>query len=167
METKQCITCKQFLPVSGFHQRPCKVGFKPIGECKTCRSERSKKRFRSNVERHREQVKQRYDTFGRFDRYGITAELYSQAVADQDGRCKLCGTYTPGGKGVWHIDHRHPTGESFGRKAKYTFKAGTVDQFRGLLCHRCNVSLGHFESLMERVGMEAVAAYLNLKIKTE
>lgn len=164
METKECITCHQVLPVSGFHHRACKGGTKPIGECKTCRLSRSQKRYRENVERHREQVKKRYDEFGRFERYGITAEIYEKALSDQGGKCKLCGTYAPGGKGVWHIDHRHPTGESFGRKASYTFKTGTIEQFRGLLCHRCNVSLGHFESLIDRIGLHAIADYLDLDI---
>ena len=167
METKECITCHQVLPLSEFHQRPCKGGLKPIGECKVCRTNRSKKRFRENVDHHRELVKKRYDTFGRFERYGITAQIYEETLAAQGGKCKLCGTYTPGGKGVWHIDHSHPTGESFGRKSSYTFKAGTIDQFRGLLCHRCNVSLGHFESLIERLGLKAIAGYLNLKIELE
>lgn len=167
METKKCITCDKVLPVSEYHQRPCKGGFKPIGECKFCRGTRAKKRHSENVELHRHQVKKRYDEFGRFDRYGITAELYEKALADQGAKCKLCGTYTPGGKGVWCIDHSHPTGESWGRSRKPGFKAGTIEQFRGLLCHHCNVSLGHFESLIERIGLKAVAEYLKLDIKPE
>jgi hypothetical protein len=167
METKQCITCNRVLPVSDYHQRPCKGGSKPIGECKVCRRSRAKKRHRENVERHRELVKKRYDTFGRFDRYGITAEMYEAALIEQGGKCKLCGTYTPGGKGVWHIDHAHAAGTSSGPNRKQGFKSGSADQFRGLLCHHCNISLGHFESLVDRVGMKAVADYLKIEIKPE
>lgn len=167
METKECITCHRILPVSDFHQRPCKGGTRPIGECKVCRTNRSKKRFRANIDRHREQVKKRYDEFGRFERHGITPELYSQALADQGGKCKLCGTFTPGGKGVWCIDHSHPAGESWGKARRPGFKQGTIKQFRGLLCHHCNVSLGHFESLIERIGLKGVAEYLKLEINPE
>ena len=45
----------------------------------------------------------------------------------QNGRCKICGTDTPMGNGAFHVDHCHMT-----------------NKVRGLLCHKCNVGLGHF-----------------------
>ena len=45
----------------------------------------------------------------------------------QNGRCKICGTDTPMGTGAFHVDHCHMT-----------------NKVRGLLCHKCNVGLGHF-----------------------
>ena len=165
MEHKVCNTCEESKPVTEFHTRNDGPIPKPTGECKVCRRTRSKKRHSENVDRHRELVKKRYDTFGRFDRYGITAEIYEKTLADQGSKCRLCGTYTPGGKGIWHIDHRHNVGYEVSRKRNATFREGTLEDFRGLLCARCNISLGHFESLVDRVGLKEVASYLSIKLE--
>lgn len=168
MNEKQCVTCQTVKPVTEFHQRHDGKVPKPCGECKDCRRKRSKKRHSENVEHHRELVKKRYDSFGRFDRYGITAELYEKVLAEQGGKCKLCGTYTPGGKGIWHIDHAHGAEEYVGFPRKRgVFKQCGPEDFRGLLCARCNISLGHFESLIERVGLKSIDDYLNINIKLE
>lgn len=58
--------------------------------------------------------------------YGITPEQFAERLAAQDGRCAICRTDTPGGKGDWHVDHDHASG-----------------RIRGLLCHRCNLLLGN------------------------
>ena len=52
----------------------------------------------------------------------------------QDGGCTICRTDVPGGKGGWHLDHDHATG-----------------QVRGILCHRCNLALGYFGDDRDRV----------------
>lgn len=52
------------------------------------------------------------------------------------GRCGICGTTDPGGKGYWHLDHDHnccPPGK------------GCSTCVRGLLCHHCNIGLGCFK----------------------
>lgn len=69
----------------------------------------------------------RMDRGRRLKRVGITHEQYDALYAEQGGRCAICNGL-PGGKGDLHIDHDHETG-----------------RFRGLLCHSCNVSLGHFK----------------------
>lgn len=51
---------------------------------------------------------------------------YSTLLQDQQGRCAICGTDSPGGRGRFHVDHCHKTGK-----------------VRGLLCHCCNLMLGH------------------------
>lgn len=58
--------------------------------------------------------------------YGITTKDYGILLAAQGGACALCGR--PPGKTDLRVDHDHVT--------------GTV---RGLLCHKCNVGLGHFD----------------------
>lgn len=57
---------------------------------------------------------------------GLTVPEYEAKLAAQGGRCAICWSDCPGGKGRWHIDHDHQTG-----------------QVRGLLCSRCNLLLGH------------------------
>lgn len=74
-------------------------------------------------------------------KYGVTTEDYERMLADQDGRCAICGATEPGGKGQFHVDHCHKGG-----------------QVRGLLCHHCNLGLGHFKDDTERI--KAAIAYL-------
>jgi len=56
----------------------------------------------------------------------VTPEQYAALLARQEGRCAICQTDQPGGKGSWHVDHDHATGG-----------------VRGLLCSQCNLMLGH------------------------
>lgn len=56
-----------------------------------------------------------------------------EQLAAQGGRCDICGTSEPKGKG-WTVDHCH----SFGRNVQLaTARAG----FRGVLCMNCNTHL--------------------------
>lgn len=55
-------------------------------------------------------------------KYGITEAQYDALLQAQNGKCRICGT-----AGKLHVDHDHGTG-----------------RIRGLLCHQCNVGLGHF-----------------------
>ncbi|MGE0576133.1 MAG: endonuclease VII domain-containing protein [Reyranella sp.] len=60
----------------------------------------------------------------------------------QEGRCKICRR--PAEEGQWkvlRVDHDHATGK-----------------IRGLLCHHCNVALGHFGDSPEL--LERAAEYL-------
>jgi hypothetical protein len=61
-------------------------------------------------------------------RYGITLEEYDAMLSAQNGRCVICGTDKPGGRGRWHVDHCSET------------KA-----VRRLLCSSCNPGLGFFK----------------------
>jgi hypothetical protein len=68
--------------------------------------------------------------------FGITLGRYHGMLADQGGRCAICGGSEPGGRGSFHVDHDHATGA-----------------IRGLLCLRCNAMLGHArddEAVLER-----------------
>jgi hypothetical protein len=69
----------------------------------------------------------------RMTRYGITLEQYESMLDRQNGRCAVCRTGEPGGRGTWHIDHDHaccPHQGSCGRCV------------RGLLCSHCNTAAG-------------------------
>lgn len=60
-------------------------------------------------------------------------EAYEALLAQQGGRCAICGTATPNGQGRFHVDHDHSCcvgGRSCG------------ECIRGLLCHSCNTMLG-------------------------
>lgn len=73
--------------------------------------------------------------------YGITPEQFAEMLAAQGNACAICRTTEPGGKGGWHVDHCHDGG-----------------QIRALLCHHCNLGLGHFKDDINR--MLAAIAYL-------
>jgi len=58
--------------------------------------------------------------------YGIDHSVYLKMLESQNGKCKICGSETHNGRGLYfHVDHDH--------------KTGTV---RGLLCHHCNTLIG-------------------------
>ena len=153
-----CNTCGEDKPETEFYLRS--DSGKPRGDCKKCNNSKSLAYYGAHTEQHAAAMSARYRTHGRFRRYGITQERYEQALREQDGNCKLCGVSEPGGKGVWHIDHAHDPG-------KTTVSNGGFNQtddpslFRGLLCHRCNISLGHYELLVERIGEDKLMRYLH------
>lgn len=50
---------------------------------------------------------------------------FDRMLAEQGGRCAICGTEEPGSR-QWNVDHCHETG-----------------RVRGLLCTACNTGIGH------------------------
>lgn len=60
-------------------------------------------------------------------KYGLTVAQYDQLMAEQGGRCAICGTSGPDAArwGKLVVDHDHETGE-----------------VRGLLCSNCNCAIG-------------------------
>jgi len=64
-------------------------------------------------------------------KYGLSFEQFEKMVAQQEGRCKLCGRIPKAGRirGL-HVDHSHKTGK-----------------VRALLCISCNTVLGRVESI--------------------
>ena len=110
------------------------VGVNKRNECKVCvarhkRSQldknptaahtRSKKWYQENKERSKELHLLR--------KYGITQDDFDRMLSEQQGACGICKEKMTPGK-FTHVDHDHET--------------GTV---RSLLCHRCNVGIGHFQ----------------------
>lgn len=73
-------------------------------------------------------------------RYGIGGEEYAQLLENQGGVCAICGSPCPTGKDL-SVDHDHGTGA-----------------IRGLLCHHCNIGLGHFKD--NPALLNAAIAYL-------
>ncbi len=74
-------------------------------------------------------------------KYGMTLNDYELMWSAQGEKCAVCGTMEIPAKGYWHIDHCHETGK-----------------VRGILCHHCNVGLGHFRDDADRLRL--AIAYL-------
>jgi hypothetical protein len=66
--------------------------------------------------------------------YGITPAQYDALFQAQGKICAICETPNPGSKKGWHIDHCHST-----RKT------------RGILCHNCNLTIGHAKDDINRM----------------
>lgn len=98
----------------------------PGSRCKVC--ERAYSRDRARAKRrdwHAHQL--RY-------KYGLSVEQYEAMLAEQDGRCAICGTDDPGvRRSYFCVDHDRgccPESKTCGRCV------------RGLLCNGCNVGMG-------------------------
>lgn len=65
--------------------------------------------------------------------YSIGPEEFAAMVAAQGNLCAICGTDMGQGKHR-HVDHCHETG-----------------RVRSLLCHHCNMALGHAEDSPDRL----------------
>lgn len=89
----------------------------------------------------------RYWVGGNLKRFfGITRDQYDEILASQGGTCALCERTedTIGGDGktrLLSVDHNHTTFE-----------------IRGLLCHSCNVGVGHFRD--DPAALRLAADYL-------
>jgi len=57
--------------------------------------------------------------------FGISLEEKAKLLANQGGRCAICGAGELDKMGPWCLDHDHITGK-----------------VRGVLCRRCNMTLG-------------------------
>jgi hypothetical protein len=84
----------------------------------------------------------------RMRKYGVTQEAYDALFAKQGGLCAICQGELLRGRSKTNIDHCHTTGI-----------------VRGLLCHRCNLALGHFDDSVER--LEIAIAYLRAHMRVE
>ncbi|MBB4235016.1 endonuclease VII domain-containing protein [Rhizobium esperanzae] len=73
--------------------------------------------------------------------YGITIEDFDDMYDAQGGKCRICETTKPKGRGGFHVDHCHATGA-----------------IRGLLCTSCNMMLGLVEDSVDR--LNSAIAYL-------
>ena len=88
---------------------------------------------RAGRKAHYEKNKEFYQEYERNRQYkkmyGITIADYDRMLDEQNGRCKMCGAVAAGPKRQrFAVDHCHKTGK-----------------VRGLLCVRCNVSVGFYE----------------------
>lgn len=73
--------------------------------------------------------------------YGIGIEQHDAMMELQGGRCAICRDTSPNPRYPLGVDHCHATGA-----------------VRGLLCHRCNASLGGFRDRIDL--LENARAYI-------
>lgn len=133
--------------------KPCKVclatlRYRKNGACVRCARRKARQHYFFNREA-RIKASQEYSKKNpRASRvahlkraFGMTLEQFDELLLRQDHKCAICHTATPSGRG-WHVDHCHSSGK-----------------IRGILCHHCNVILGHAK---DDVGhLQACTAYLN------
>lgn len=113
----------------------------------------SNKRYRNSekgqktIARYKEQNKDKLEAYKQSEayrltqrkaifkhRYGITLDQYNDLLAAQNNKCAICSIeFDSSIKGKTpHIDHDHSTGI-----------------VRGLLCHKCNLVIGHADDSIE------------------
>ena len=123
---KNCTKCKAEKDLSAFGKRydyPNKL----LSWCNDC--ERIRKRDNARGRLLDPEIRAATTLKQKLWTYGLTETEYAALVAKHNGRCAVCGSLDP-----LCIDHDHVTG-----------------MVRGLLCHHCNVGLGHFKDSPELI----------------
>lgn len=123
--TKTCSSCKLSLSIDAFSKAAgYKDGYR--GQCKSCRVQFNKKYpYKYSGKKSPSTPEQMWKYQIKY-KFGITPEQYSLILESQGFACAICGGKSPGGHiRRFHVDHCHASGS-----------------VRGLLCHRCNVTLG-------------------------
>lgn len=74
--------------------------------------------------------------------YKLTIEQWNNLFNSQNRCCAICKCTEPGNRRTyWHTDHCHKTGK-----------------VRGILCHHCNLTVGHSKDDIER--LKQIISYL-------
>jgi hypothetical protein len=78
---------------------------------------------------------------------GIDKKLkyFEEAMIKQNGCCAICGGDGSSHKNRLHVDHDHKTGT-----------------YRGVLCHNCNLGLGHFKD--DVILLKAAIEYIESRL---
>jgi len=162
---KVCTKCKLVSPVGSFTpSSERKDGLSPW--CHACvaaqakvrwndpeRRERLRKTWRESYYRHADDAKRwRKSVSGKKSKkqyklkskYGMTLADFSAMLLAQGNACAVCSiAFIDSPKGGAHVDHCHAT-----------------KRIRGLLCVRCNLTIGHAGDSVER--LRALADYLEV-----
>jgi hypothetical protein len=118
------------------------------GPCKTAETMERQRQYNNRLHGHRESPESRKKSNRKYrmSSYGLTAVSFTQILLEQDHACGMC--HEPFGEvQLIHVDHDHACCPEKNRSC------GSC--VRGLLCHACNIALGH----IERKG-ELARAYL-------
>lgn len=139
-ETKICKKCLQEKPLDEFYNN----GHYKRQSCKTCGIDGGLKHYHSpeNHERileRRAELKKRYSKRWHKNnnlkaKYGITLDDYERMLTEQNFVCAICNNPEDVQHKVLAVDHNHET-----------------SKVRGLLCYRCNTSLGLLRENIDNV----------------
>lgn len=124
---KICKTCGETKPVEEF--KPKRL------ICHVCYRRKQKKWYEDNKERINTEANENWHSLTPKEKHRSKITLrfkksdrwFDELWHLQNECCAICKETEPGGKGSWHTDHDHATGE-----------------VRGFLCNRCNTGLGMF-----------------------
>lgn len=164
---RRCTRCSEEKPIVAFSlSRAAKDGYHAW--CKACKSASTRAWFAANRERELAKDRAEYASDGADERararqwhadnrerslaskrawklsiYGLTPQDYDARLGAQGNRCAICAREANGNKAQrdFAVDHCHDT-----------------RVVRGLLCHHCNVGLGHFFDSPD--ALRAAADYL-------
>lgn len=164
---RACTKCGLVKPLTDFHRCVKDIRYGVQSKCKVCKNEENtkwrranpekmaanKRRYRDkNGERLRVQQRAAYHALNAADptaaklvrrkqhmaaRYGLTVEAFERLLEEFDGKCGICRRTSQ----RLVVDHDHETGA-----------------VRGILCVKCNVSLGAFGDSIR--GLKTAIAYL-------
>jgi hypothetical protein len=99
-----------------------------------------RRKEKRNLDRNRDPDKYKNQEIQ--SKYGISIDDYYLILGMQGGGCSICGSIDPKfGRKYFCVDHCHSTG-----------------RIRGLLCHTCNLGLGHFDDSLQLI--QSAQAYL-------
>lgn len=131
---KECAVCSRWLSEDNYgYSKRTLDGLRP--ECRECRAVAHKAFYEG---------KTKGEARGAWlkRRYGKTPEWFDETLKLQGDSCAVCKTQTPGERG-WQVDHDHsccrprPGGRICGQC------------IRGILCSRCNLTLGQVKDDQE------------------
>lgn len=146
---KRCSTCKETKPREEFYRQTGTFDSLQT-KCKTCSLRQQDEWRRRNLKKESERQKKfrkenprRFKDYKLKQAYKVPYGTYEILLKAQGGKCAICGTTNPGGRGDFHVDHCHDT-----------------NAIRGLLCHGCNVGIGSLQH--DPKVILAAAEYLRL-----
>lgn len=145
-ETRACSKCHETKPASEF--------LRTSNHCRACRTAYGRQWRVANREKFRAyRADPAYKRRHFLRKHSLTPERFEELFDAQGRACAICRSPEPNGRG-WHIDHDHTCCPSVDKP-----RCGKC--FRGILCHSCNVGLGHFGDDAER--LLAAIRYLGVK----
>lgn len=101
-------------------------------ECKTCSRSKASKYHHTNTSKVRNS--------NRLRRYGVDEKTYLSMLVQQDNKCCICKqSAADSPKGILFVDHCHSSGK-----------------VRGLLCHHCNLVIGHAKDSIDTLEQSIV-----------
>jgi hypothetical protein len=129
--TKTCKTCNQTKKLEEFHlRRDGKSGTR--SSCKQCMRKQHLDRYHN---RGGKELQAKRSFKNNLKKYGLTEEEYNNLLSKQDNKCAICSSV-----------QSHRTNTSYNLFVDHCHKTNRV---RGLLCHHCNVGIGHFKDNKE------------------